>query len=178
MHKTVIFIMHSFKNIISIAFLPAALLACSPNFNWREIHENNYIIAFPSKPSNHQKIIIIDNKKYILNLQASSSGDSNVLFGVGYIQHDNSKVSQLEKDLQKQWCKSGELIRYYNPEILVCKWSNGGNHKILQSKWIYNDKYIYQLSVIYDKSYFDKLKDKQNLQDNIDLFFSSFKLIS
>ncbi|MFM2345214.1 MAG: hypothetical protein RLZZ210_1828 [Pseudomonadota bacterium] len=175
-----------YKLFLSLFVSTFLLSACSPDFNWREVHNNNYIVSFPAKPSSNKKHVLINNKKYDLYMEASSNND--MLFGVAYINLDtlngiekNSTTSSLVLDLQKQWCKYGKLqnddSNLDKAKILTCNLSSDKYNKILKSKWITTNKNIYQISVIYDKAYENGLTDKKKdeLNQNIDFFFSSFK---
>ena len=160
-----------YHNVISLLVV-ISLLGCSPEFNWRETHIDNYSILFPNKPSTEQKKIFIDGKQYILTMQSAQPNGSDgkkILFGVAYINSNGYAYNiGLQKKLQKHWCEKVVINEYKIKDVFECKFKN----KVIYAKWIVTKYRVYQVTSIKHSSYLNI-----NLKENIELFFNSFKYL-
>ena len=60
-----------------------ALAACSPDFNWRQVHDSDaaFSALFPAKPSSHAREIDLDGIR--TNMSMTAAEVNGVLFAVG-----------------------------------------------------------------------------------------------
>jgi hypothetical protein len=70
-------------SLLAIPFLATLLLACSPQFNWREFTSTDaaWQVTFPDKPATVSRTIDLDGMQTTMTMTAAEVGDT--LFAVG-----------------------------------------------------------------------------------------------
>jgi hypothetical protein len=86
--------------------LPAALLlllaACSPKYNWREIHgkDGSFTVLLPDKPVSMTRKINLDNQQVEMTMTAAEV--DGVSFAVGYAQLADAKSAAAALNMMKE----------------------------------------------------------------------------
>ena len=88
------------KKLISYLLLITSIFsisACSPQFDWREIRNNDapFVATFPGKPASHSRDIELDGLKVKLHMTAADV--NQISFAIAYAKLENS-----DKNLQSQ----------------------------------------------------------------------------
>lgn len=70
-------------SLLAVPFLATLLLACSPQFNWREFTSKDaaWQVTFPDKPATASRPIDLDGMQTTMTMTAAEVGDT--LFAVG-----------------------------------------------------------------------------------------------
>lgn len=73
------------RRMAAVAALLAALAACSPRYNWREVSvaAGAAVAAFPDKPETQRRMLPYEGGKVEFFLTAAQVGDA--MFAVGYV---------------------------------------------------------------------------------------------
>ncbi|MGA7813752.1 hypothetical protein [Caballeronia sp.] len=179
-----------FTTVLSI-ILAAALLACTPAYDWRTIQNNDdaYEITFPSKPRSDARDIEINGQKMHMSMQTAEAGDA--VFAVGTVDLPNAdgptrraaidflqrglahnlNATPVASPVQIEVAAGGQLA---GEEINVKGLSNGASadgektesHEI-SARFVAKGPHVYQVAIV---------STKLPPPDQVDQFFSSFKL--
>lgn len=174
-----------FRNfaLIAAAF---ALTACSPKFDWREIHNEAapYIVALPSKPATLVRNIDLNGIPVSMTMVASEV--DGVTFAVGSAELPDAMLAQVslsamktamlnnisgtvkeEKTLMIPSSRSGKGSLVVT-EIEALGSSGDTSSRILFARFVAKEKRVYQLIATGP--------EKTLTRDLADTFFTSFKL--
>lgn len=174
----------------SIFILTLLLVACSPQYNWREIRSDAapYAVAMPSKPATISRSIDLNGVSVSMTMTATEVG--NVTFAVGSAELSDATQAQIslaamkvalvrniggtirqEKVLtmsQSAQTGSGKLVVTEINAIGPAGNATDGQPRALFARFVAKDKRVYQIVVTGPA--------KQLNRDIVDTFFSSFKL--
>lgn len=172
---------------ITVLFTGAALLACTPSYDWRTIQNNDdaYEVTFPAKPHSDARDINVAGKPMHMKMQMAEAGDA--VFAVGTVDlPDADPVTQraaldfLQQGLARNLNAAPAAHpvdidvaaggRLPGAEITVNGTSANGQksetHQI-RARFIAKGTHAYQVAIV---------SSKAPPPDQIDQFFSSFKL--
>jgi hypothetical protein len=160
-----------------------ALCACSPKFNWREVHSKDapYSVLLPAKPSTFARAIDLDGLPITMTMTAAKV--DNAVFAVG-----SATVPDAAKAQAALIAMKTALVKNINGTVKVEKTtaaaSNtqglsasidveavgstpGGLPEVLFGHFVSKDKEIYQVIVMGP--------EKAVSRENVETFISSFK---
>jgi hypothetical protein len=171
----------------TLVFTAAALLACTPAYDWRTIQNNDdaYEVTFPAKPHSDARDIDIAGKPMHMKMQLAEAGDA--VFAVGTIDLPNADqaTQQAALDfLQQGLARNLNAAPAAHPvdievaaggrlsgaEIIVSGTSGSGQKsetRQIRARFIAKGTHAYQVAIV---------STKAPPPDQIDQFFSSFKL--
>lgn len=120
MHTTgTIRIMFENKSLLIgwVASIVLTCAACSPNFNWREVHgtDPSYTVLLPAKPSSHTRDITLDGQALTMSMTAAETDDINFAVASAKIDNDAQRNAALLA-LQKAMLQNirGEITEQKN----------------------------------------------------------------
>jgi hypothetical protein len=168
-------------------FAAAALLACTPAYDWRTIQNNDdaYEVTFPAKPRSDARDIDIAGQPMHMKMQTAEARDA--VFAVGTVDLPNADPATqraaldflqqgLARNLNAAPAAHAVQIevaaggRLPGAEIVVNGTSgNGQNHETRQirARFIAKGTHAYQVAIV---------STKAPPAEQVDQFFSSFKL--
>jgi hypothetical protein len=182
------------KKILSpfLACAASVLLlgACSPKFDWREIHGNNapYVANFPAKPASQSRTIDLSGTPATMTMTAAQI--DGVTYAVGSAEMTDAARAQAALALMKT-----ALVKNIDGTIrmektsVVAKSANGiasastaidieatgyqlqnGSKQSMQliARFVAQDKWVYQIIVVG--------KEGSIARDAVEAFFSGFRL--
>lgn len=165
----------------------AALLACTPTYDWRTIqnNDNGYEVTFPAKPHSDGRDIDTGGQTLHMSMQTAEAGDAVFAIGtidlpnadtatqratVDFLQHGlahNLNAAPVVKPVQISIAVGGVVA---GEEIDIGgAAANGQKHESrqIQARFVAKDKRVYEVVIV---------ATKLPPADQIDQFFSSFKL--
>jgi hypothetical protein len=179
-----------FKSAVTattVLFTAAALLACTPAYDWRTIQNNDdaYEVTFPAKPRSDARDIDISGQPMHMKMQTAEAGDA--VFAVGTVDLPNADPATQRAALdflQQGLARNLNAAPAANPvqievaaggrlpgaEIAVNGTSNGGqSHETreIRARFVAKGRHAYQVAIV---------STKAPPAEQIDQFFSSFKL--
>jgi hypothetical protein len=179
-----------FKSAASTAallFTAAALLACTPAYDWRTIQNNDdaYEVTFPAKPRSDARDIDVAGKPMHMKMQMAEAGDAVFAVGTVDLPDADPATQRAALDfLQQGLARNLNAAPAAHPvdievaaggrlsgaEITVSGISANGQksetHQI-RARFIAKGTHAYQVAIV---------STKAPPPDQIDQFFSSFKL--
>lgn len=179
-----------FKSAASTAallFTAAALLACTPAYDWRTIQNNDdaYEVTFPAKPRSDARDIDVAGKPMHMKMQMAEAGDAVFAVGTVDLPDADPAIQRAALDfLQQGLARNLNAAPAAHPvdievaaggrlsgaEITVSGISANGQksetHQI-RARFIAKGTHAYQVAIV---------STKAPPPDQIDQFFSSFKL--
>jgi hypothetical protein len=168
---------------LAYTYLFLVICACSPKFDWREIHDTNgnFAILMPSKPVQFSRELGLDGQNLHLHMTAAETNGIN--FAVAYAKLDEEKMSLSESELQRthmvEAMKSGMINNIHGKNlepisigkskdiIQVQGIDQNGKTVILVGRFFANGNTIFQVVVL--------SKDKAVQPEILENFFNSFK---
>lgn len=107
---------------VSLVFVFAILMACSPPFNWREIPNNElgYIATFPDKPVSASRELNLDGFNVPLTLHAAKVED--LYFTVGVVPLDADLATHLDRLVLAMAQSLGNNIQAKKIELVEETW--------------------------------------------------------
>jgi len=174
-------------SITTLLFTAAALLACTPAYDWRTIQNNDdaYEVTFPAKPRSDARDIDIAGKPMHMKMQTAEAGDAVFAVGTVDLPDADPATQRAALDfLQRGLARNLNAAPAAHPvdidvaagghlagaEITVSGTSaNGQNSETRQirARFIAKGTHAYQVAIV---------STKMPPPDQIDQFFSSFKL--
>jgi hypothetical protein len=180
-------LLKSAASTTTLLFTAAALLACTPAYDWRTIQNNDdaYEVTFPSKPRSDARDIDVAGKPMHMKMQMAEAGDA--VFAVGTVDlPDADPATQraaldfLQQGLARNLNAASAAHpvdievaaggRLSGAEISVSGTSADGQKtetRQIRARFIAKGKHAYQVAIV---------STKTPPPDQIDQFFSSFKL--
>ena len=162
-----------------------ALGACTPTFDWRTVmnNDNGYTVDFPAKPGNDQRAVQIGGTPMQMVMQTAEAG--NAVFAVGTVMlPDDSDATQraaldfLRAGLARNVGAAPEAHAVQIPLAaggktpgleMTMSGTAGANHesRTVYARLVARGRHVYQAAIV---------ADQPLPQDQVDQFFSSFKL--
>lgn len=154
----------------------ALLSACSPKFDWREVHgpEAPYVVLLPTKPTSHTRTIDLDGMPITMTMTASEV--DGVTFAVGsavlpsaaqapqaLVAMKTALVRNISGTIQQE--KSSQPGGF--PTVIEVE-ASGAKSRLLLARFIAKENRIYQVVVVGS--------EKAISREAADMFFTSFKL--
>jgi len=173
-------ILPSYFSKAACATALALLVACSPKYDWREVHGNGapYLIMLPAKPASHARPVNLDGLQVTMTMTAAEV--DGVTFAVGTAELPDP--AQAQKALQSMKTalvnNIGGRIKQEKatpnasaPDTIDIEASGpagpDGDARLLMGRFIAKNKRIYQVIVVG--------KEKNVSREATDTFFNSFK---
>jgi len=161
-----------------VATIVLTCAACSPNFNWREVHgsDPSYTVLLPAKPSSHTRDITLDGQKLTMSMTAAETDDINFAVASAKIDNDTQRNAMLLA-MQKAMLQNihGEITQQKNitqkdgtvmTEIRALGATTTGRKLSLFARFGVREHYVFQVIA---------LGPPEKLTDEIaDTFLSSF----
>ncbi|MDB5837164.1 MAG: hypothetical protein JWR14_6994 [Caballeronia sp.] len=177
----------------TLLFTAAALLACTPSYDWRTIQNNDdaYEVTFPAKPRSDARDIDIAGKPMHMKMQMAEAGDAVFAVGTVDLPDADPATQRAALDfLQQGLARNLNAAPAAHPvdievaaggrlagaEITVSGTSGTGNTSAngqksetrqIRARFIAKGTHAYQVAIV---------STKAPPPDQIDQFFSSFKL--
>jgi hypothetical protein len=164
----------------------ALLLACSPKYDWREIHsaDANFTAMFPGKPASHSRPVNLNGTQVTMSMTAAEV--DGVTFAVGSaVLADPTQAQTALLAMKTALTRNmAGTVRYDKPvatpanpgmtEIEVASPAGtgassgaGGQPRLLVARFSARERRVYQLVVVG--------AEKDVSREQVDTFFSSFK---
>jgi hypothetical protein len=181
----------SFLSRIFLSLLTMAMLfACSPQYNWREVHGTAipFSILMPGKPAVYAHSVNLDGMQVTMTMTGAEV--DNVTFAVGTAElpdtaHAQAALAAMKKGLVNNiggTIRSEKSVAFSHAsggtentaeaieiEAVGAPGPNtDGQSRLLVARFIAQDKQIYQIVVVG--------RENAVKRDAVDTFFSSFKL--
>ena len=179
-----------FATVLTIILAGAALLACTPAYDWRTIQNNDdaYEITFPAKPRSDARDIEINGQKMHMSMQTAEAGDA--VFAVGTVDLPNADAptrraaidflqrglahnlnatpaaSPVQIDVAAGGQLAGEEISVKGLSSTSADGEKTEPHEI-RARFVAKGPHVYQVAIV---------STKLPPPDQVDQFFSSFKL--
>lgn len=166
---------------VAAVFSTLLLSACSPKYDWREVHDANasFTVLLPAKPSTFSRPVNLNGLQVNMTMTAAEAGD--VMFAVGTAElPDQSQVPQALAAMKAAMLKniSGTVKSEKlsgpadAPTAIDIEASNATNNtsgqaRVLFARFTAEDRRIYQAVIIG--------KDKKVTDEITETFFTSFK---
>ena len=180
-------LIRSLASTTTLLFTAAALLACTPAYDWRTIQNNDdaYEVTFPAKPRSDARDIDVAGKPMHMKMQTAEAGDAVFAVGTVDLPDADPATQRAALDfLQQGLARNLNAAPAAHPvdievaagghlagaEITVSGTSaNGQNSETRQirARFIAKGTHAYQVAIV---------STKMPPPDQIDQFFSSFKL--
>lgn len=166
--------------VLAAAACALSLCACSPTFDWREVHGAGvpFSILLPAKPTSSSRQINLDGEQVSMTMTASEA--DGTLFAVGCAElPDAAKAARALTAMKTALARNfGGVIRRETASSagtvpatieIEAVGAPGGNAqpRLLIARFIAVDRRVYQLVVVG--------KEKAAARDAADTFLSSFK---
>lgn len=154
----------------------ALLTACSPKFDWREVHGSSapFVVLLPAKPASHTRTVNLDGLDVSMTMTAADV--DGVTFAVGTAELADAATAQKALVAMKT-----ALVRNIGGTVRTEKTSAPGANpatidveaagvesRVLLARFVARDKHIYQVVVVG--------KEGALSREAADMFFTSFKL--
>lgn len=169
--------------LIATAF---SLLACSPKFDWREVHNEAapYVVSLPSKPATLVRDIDLNGTPASMTMMASEV--DGVTFAVGTAELPDAMQAQVSLNAMKTAMVNNIRGTIRQEKTLMIPNSRSGSgslvateieavgavgnapSRILFARFVAKEKRVYQLIVTGP--------EKNITRDIVDTFYSSFRL--
>jgi len=158
------------------------LLACSPKYNWREVHDktNSFVVLLPDKPVTASRSVNLGVET--VNMTMTAAEVDGVSFAVGYADLSDIKLAQGALNAMQT-----SLLNNIHGTIVPGKTTpankdnasdieatgtrpgdNGSEHLLLLGHFVAHEKRVYQVIVVGS--------EKNVLRDEAKTFLTSFKL--
>jgi hypothetical protein len=173
--------MTSFLRLMLPACLLLMLVACSPKYDWREVHASHapYVAAFPAKPSNQTRDTKLAGKSVAMTM--TSTQVDGVTFAVASAAMADASEAQAALPLWKAALLAnlkGKIKLESSPRVsqgqalqIEVAASQGAPGKeqplVVHARFIAVKQHLYQLVVMGPP--------QRVTRDGIDTFFTSFK---
>lgn len=159
------------KKILSTAAI-LMLLACSPQFDWREVRGSNapFRVLMPAKPASFSREVQLAGLK--LNMQMTAADAAGVNFAVGSVRLDEpGKAGIVAEAMKDGMLKNvqGQITKTADSPVGVVEVQGklpGGEAVTMAARFIIKGPRVYQVIVIGPA--------RQLKQDIIDTYMSSF----
>ncbi|MDN7177584.1 hypothetical protein M0D69_06030 [Caballeronia sp. SEWSISQ10-4 2] len=171
----------------AVLFAAAALLACTPAYDWRTIQNNDdaYEVTFPAKPRSDARDIDIAGKPMHMKMQMAEAGDAVFAVGTVDLPDADPATQRAALDfLQQGLARNLNTVPAAHPvqidvaagghlvgaEIAMSGTSGDGpksETRQIRARFIAKGTHAYQVAIV---------STKAPPPDQIDQFFSSFKL--
>lgn len=172
--------MHNSPHLVRRAACVACcllLLACSPKFNWREVHGSAapYVVALPAKPATHARQINLNGIP--LTMTMTGAEVDNVTFAVGTAELPDaaqathalgSMKTALVRNIGGTVTEEKASAPNVAPIMLEVEASAPAGGRVLLARFIARDRHIYQLVVTG--------RESDVSREAADTFFTSFRL--
>lgn len=178
--------MTSFNTLLRILFVASMLSACSPKYDWREVHSDTaaYVLALPTKPTTFSRKIDLNGIQVSMTMVASEVDD--VTLAIGSAELPDAMQAQVSLAAMKTAMINniGGVIKQEKvltmpqsmnapgtvavTEIEAVGTMANGQTRILFARFLAKENRVYQLVVIGP--------EKSVNRDIVTTFFSSFKL--
>ena len=172
--------------ILLTASLSTLLLACSPQFNWRDYDSDTgpFRVMFPDKPSTHKRTIDLDGLKVEMTMTAAQVNGNT--FAVGTAEAPDAASAEKALTAMKTALVNNIGATIKSEKVGKVSTASGatqtrsaaidieatghqkGEPMRLVGHFESRDKRFYQVVVMG--------KDKDLTRENVDMFMSSFKL--
>jgi hypothetical protein len=165
-----------------IAFAAAAaLLACSPKYNWREVRgeQASFVVLLPGKPASHSREIDLNGIKVTMTMTAAEV--DGVIFAVGSAQLPDQAAPQAALQSMKTAMVrniNGTIRNEKSPaaapgvvpdiDIEAVGTARNGRPALLFAHFAAKNQRVYQAVVVG--------REQSVSRDAVDTFMSSFKL--
>ncbi len=108
-NKTFMLIKHMIKRTLGIFLLAATFVGCTPTFDWRTVRSDDllYEVLYPGKPSRAEKILMFQDQRIKMTMEAVKIKDG--LYAVGVIQVPAELKSQESLNSLKSFIQDGML---------------------------------------------------------------------
>lgn len=151
---------------IAAAFL---LLACSPQYNWREVRGSGapFMISLPAKPASHARTIELDGNKVEMTMTAAEV--EGITFAVGTAQLPDAAQAQKALTAMKTAMVrniSGTVKQEQSSPVQI-EIEASGAQRLMLARFIARDRQVYQLVVVGD--------ERKLPREEAATFFASFK---
>jgi len=168
--------MPNFNRLCAPLLLLAALTACSPDYNWRQVQnaDAGYAVLFPAKPSSHAREINLDGIRTTMSMTAAEV--HGALFAVGSAELSGAALVQPALAAMKTAMVrniGGTIVSDRNVpgpapyNELVANGSRNGRPVRLTARFAARNRRVYQAVVIG--------APQEVPAEAIDTFMSSFK---
>ncbi|QIN60276.1 hypothetical protein SBC1_02510 [Caballeronia sp. SBC1] len=180
-------LLRSAASTTTLLFTAAALLACTPAYDWRTIQNNDdaYEVTFPAKPRSDARDIDVAGKPMHMKMQTAEAGDAVFAVGTVDLPDADPATQRAALDfLQQGLARNLNAAPAAHPvdievaagghlagaEITVSGTSANGQKsetRQIRARFIAKGTHAYQVAIV---------STKMPPPDQIDQFFSSFKL--
>ncbi len=160
------------------------LAACSPRFDWREVHnlEGHFAILFPAKPVSHSKEIHLGEQKFKMSMQAADV--EAIYFAVAYVDVQSAglapEVVASEQDkvlaamklgmlnnIHGQW--QAQLPAFVPKQVVMARGQlENGRKLLLFARFIQHQDQVVQVVMLGEEA---RMKP-----EIVEMFFTSFQL--
>jgi len=166
-------IIHS-KRTFAVVAAVAALVACSPKYDWRDFRSNDapFSVLFPGKPGTHSREIDLDGQKVQMTMAAAEV--EHTMFAVGSAElSDAAKAAQAVQAMKTQMVRNiGAKVDKESTKdgafLVDASGVSNGMPMRLHARFLSRGKRAYQVVVIGPAKEIDA--------EVVDTFMSSFKL--
>ncbi|QDZ29229.1 hypothetical protein FAY22_15420 [Noviherbaspirillum sp. UKPF54] len=156
------------------------LLACSPKFDWREVHDSGipFSILLPAKPTTSARQIDLDGLPVTMTMTAAEAGD--VLFAVGSAEMPDPAAAEralvamktaltrnIGGSIRRELASSPGAVPATLDIEAVGAPRNGEQPRLLVARFVAVGKRVYQLVVVG--------QEKSVPREAVDTFLTSFK---
>ncbi|MFM8467914.1 MAG: hypothetical protein ACKOAO_10190 [Oxalobacteraceae bacterium] len=147
---------HSRRSSLLAAIWALALLACSPNLNWRELRDADarYTVLLPAKPASHSRTVTLGEMKVDLHMTAAEADEMS--FAVASALIDDAAQRSEALELMQQAMVKNIAGNITHQKIIKLKDGTeateieargalaNGNHVILFARFAMKDQRVYQ----------------------------------
>jgi PleD family two-component response regulator len=174
----------SFNSFCATALLAFALSACTPTYDWREVHGTSapFSVLLPAKPATFSRMINLDGQQVMMTMTAAEV--DGVTYAVGTASLPDSEKARVALSSMKM-----ALVKNINGTIKLEKSSedktaatasieidalglshtkSGDQPMRLIARFVARDKQVYQILIVGP--------EKTVPREAIDTFFTSFRL--
>ncbi|TDY53514.1 hypothetical protein BX592_103327 [Paraburkholderia rhizosphaerae] len=170
---------------LCVCVCTAALVACSPTYDWRTImnNDNGYTVELPAKPSADERQIEIDGTPMKMAMQIAEAGDAVFAVGTVMLPNDDPRTQHAALDFLRDGL-ARNLGAAPDARATPVPLADGGNvqglevtfsgpagpkkePRIMHARLVAKGKHVYQAAVI---------AKKDPPPEQLDQFFQSFKL--
>lgn len=168
------------QSINGAACVACALLlaACSPKFDWREVHGTNisFSAVLPGKPASHTRLVDLGGIRVPMTMTAANVDDVTFAVGVAELPDAIKAITALPAMKAAMVRNIGGSIRRESASAagispmtidIEAIGNNGNRQQLLIARFIAQDTRVYQLVVIG--------KEKNVSREAVETFFTSFK---
>jgi hypothetical protein len=162
------------KRTLAVLAAAAALLACSPKYDWRDFRSSDapFSVLFPGKPATHSRTINLDGQQ--VNMSMAAAEVDGTMFAVG-----SAELPDAEKAAQAVLAMKAQMVRNIGATVNKESTKDGafvidasgvqnGMPMRMQARFQVQGKRAYQVVVVG--------RAKEMNDEVVDTFMSSFKL--